>query len=101
MGMDQYLEVEEGGKRKVIASWRKNYAYHWIFRDEWYKENPDKKQKEVETFFLFNLKDFELTEEMLLRIEGKIRNPEADIAFLETAKAALRRGARVIYCASW
>lgn len=101
MGMDQYLEVEEGGERHVIASWRKDYDLHLAFKQEWYKENPEKRQREIETFFLFNLKDFELTEEMLVRIEEKLRHPLADIAFLEKAKAALRRGARVIYSASY
>ena len=93
MGMDQALEVVEGGKRQEIATWRKDYDVHEIIVNVvvGLPRGPATRWSA----------HCELTFAQIIRVEQMLGwlCPEADLAFLQKAKAAFTRGAKVVYTA--
>jgi len=98
MGMDQTLEVVEGSECQQIATWRKDYKLHEVFVHEFLVKSERPNGEEQSWDFKGPLR-FELTAEMILGVESQLQAAQADCAFLEVAKAAIRRGGKVAYCA--
>jgi len=103
MGMEQSLEVIEGDERQVLATWRKEYHLHAIF----VQVASGRRSIVVATGQPIWLPDnqwsahCELTSDQMARVERMLRwlYPERYLAFLEEARSAASRGAKVVYTA--